>query len=58
MIRLDDETYEEIKNEVIHLITYYDIKCMPISAFELASKMGCSFLNRSMQKDISDHDDV
>ncbi len=40
MIRLDDETYEEIKNEVIHLITYYDIKCMPISAFELASKMG------------------
>lgn len=40
MIRLSDETYEYIKNEVIHLITLYDIKCMPISAFELAFKMG------------------
>ena len=44
MIRLSDETYEYIKNEVIHLITLYDIKCMPISAFELASKMNIAVI--------------
>ena len=44
MARLDDEEYEEIKNEVIHLITYYNIKCMPISAFELATKMGIKLI--------------
>ena len=39
-MRLDDETYEYIKNEVIDLFVRYDVKCIPISGFVLASKMG------------------
>ena len=39
-MRLCDDTYEEIKNEVIHLITHYEVNCMPISSFEFATKMG------------------
>ncbi|MBR5668483.1 MAG: ImmA/IrrE family metallo-endopeptidase, partial [Spirochaetales bacterium] len=39
-MRLPDETYEYIKIEVVDLFTRYDIKCIPISGFELALKMG------------------
>lgn len=39
-MRLDDDRYEEIKKEVIFLFEQYDIKCIPISGFEIASKMG------------------
>ena len=39
-MRLDNEQYEEIKRTVIDTYSQYDIKCIPISAFELATKMG------------------
>ena len=39
-MRLSDEQYEEIKAEVIDLFERYSVKCIPISGFELAIKMG------------------
>lgn len=39
-MKLDDEVYEFIKQEVIDLFIRFDIKCTPISGFELAQKMG------------------
>lgn len=39
-MRLNDDTYEFIKEEVIELFLRYDVKCIPISGFELATKMG------------------
>ena len=39
-MRLVDSTYEFIKEEVTDLFTRYDIRCIPISGFELATKMG------------------
>lgn len=39
-MRLDDEQYEEIKRTVIDTFLEYNIKCIPISAFEVAVKMG------------------
>ena len=38
-MRLSDERYEEIKAEVIDLFIRYDVRCIPISGFELAMKM-------------------
>ncbi len=38
--KLTDEEYEFIKGEVIHLFEYYKIKCIPVSGFEIAIKMG------------------
>lgn len=37
--KLTDEEYEFIKGEVIHLFVKYNIKCIPISGFEIATKM-------------------
>ncbi len=39
-MRLDDEQYEEIKKTVIDTFLMYDIKSIPINAFEMAIKMG------------------
>lgn len=39
-MRLSDETYEFIKGEVVALFERYDVRCIPISGFELAYKMG------------------
>ena len=39
-MRLNDETYEEIKHVVADMFTDYDIKGLPISAFEVATKIG------------------
>ena len=39
-LRLPDEVYEEIKEQIVALFTDYDIKCTPISAFEVATKLG------------------
>lgn len=39
-MRLGDEQYEEIKRTVIDNFLEYGIKCIPISAFEVATKMG------------------
>ena len=38
-IRLSDERYEEIKQIVVRMYEEYDISCVPINGFEIASKM-------------------
>jgi len=43
-MRLDDSTYEYIKEEVAALFICYDVKCIPISGFELALKMGITLI--------------
>lgn len=37
--KLTDEEYEFIKGEVINIFEKYNIKCIPVSGFEIASKM-------------------
>lgn len=39
-MRLDDSIYEYIKEEVIDLFVRYDVRCIPINGFEIATKMG------------------
>ena len=62
-MRLSDETYEYIKSEVIDLFIRYDVKCIPISGFELAAKMGImlvtysSLSERKLEKVIEVSDD-
>ena len=38
-MRLSNEKYEEIKNTVIDTFEQYNVKCVPISGFEIATKM-------------------
>ncbi len=42
--KLTDEEYEFIKGEVIHLFVKYRVKCVPVSGFELATKMGITLI--------------
>lgn len=37
--KLTDEEYEFIKGEVCHIFVKYKVKCIPVSGFEIASKM-------------------
>lgn len=39
-IRLSDARYEEIKRIVVEMYRKYKIFCVPVSAFEIATKMG------------------
>lgn len=39
-ISLSHERYEQIKEIVVNLFTKYDVRCIPVSGFELATKMG------------------
>ena len=39
-MRLENEQYEEIKQTVIETFEEYSIKSIPISAFEMAIKIG------------------
>ena len=39
-IKLSDERCEEIKQKVVQLFEKYNINCVPINGFEIASKMG------------------
>ena len=41
---LRTDTYEHIKITSINTLEYYDIKCVPISAFEMANKIGLSVI--------------
>lgn len=43
-MRLSDEQYEFIKGEVVALFERYDVRCIPISGFELAYKMGIKLI--------------
>ena len=50
-IRLLDERCEEIKKEVVRLFEKYNINCIPISGFEIASKMGIRVIPYSSKAD-------
>lgn len=43
-MHLRADTYEHIKITAINTLEYYDIKCVPISAFEMANKIGLSVI--------------
>ena len=38
-VKLSDDTYEYIKQQVVDMFQEYEIQCVPISAFEIASKL-------------------
>lgn len=42
------DTYEHIKITAINILEYYDIKSVPISAFEIANKIGLSVIPYSV----------
>ena len=46
-MRLNNEQYEQIKQTVIDTYLEYNVKCIPISAFELAIKMGIKLITYS-----------
>lgn len=50
-MRLSDEQYEFIKGEVVALFERYDVRCIPISGFELAYKMGIILIPYSSLSD-------
>lgn len=43
-MRLSNDQYEFIKGEVVALFERYDVRCIPISGFELAFKMGIQMI--------------
>lgn len=45
--KLTDEEYEFIKGEVIHIFEKYNVRCMPVSGFEIASKMEITLVSYS-----------
>lgn len=49
-IRLSDERYEEIKNAVVDTFVKYNLICVPVNAFELATKMGIKIIPYSAIK--------
>ncbi len=48
--RLTNEEYEYIKGEVVHVLEKYKVKCIPISGFEIASRMGITLVPYSYLK--------
>lgn len=42
--KLTNESYEFIKGEVIHLFVIHKIRCIPVSGFELATKMNITLI--------------
>lgn len=42
--KLSNERYEFIKGEVCELFIRLDVKCMPVSGFEIASKLGITLI--------------
>lgn len=49
-MRLCDERYEEIKNEVVDLFDALDVRCVPISGFEIAVKLGINVIPYSAKE--------
>lgn len=43
-MQLSNEQYEEIKETIASLFAEYDIRCIPINAFEVAIKMGLKII--------------
>lgn len=52
-IRLSDERCEEIKKEVVNLFEKYNINGVPISGFEIASKMGIKVIPYSSKTGVA-----
>ena len=50
-IKLSNEQYEFIKGEVVAIFEKYDVRCIPISGFELALKMGIKLIPYSSLSD-------
>ena len=48
-MKLSGEQYEFIKGEVVSVFDHYDIRCIPISGFELAYKMGIKLIPYILQ---------
>jgi len=44
MIKLSNERYEEIKQEVVRTFEKYKISCVPVSGYEIATKMGIKII--------------
>ncbi len=42
--KLTNEEYEFIKGEVVHIFKLHNIRCIPVSGFEIASKMGITLI--------------
>lgn len=51
MIRLTDERYEEIKQEVVRTFKKYKISCVPVSGYEIATKMGIKIITYNSLND-------
>lgn len=49
-IKLSDSRYEEIKRIIVDIFICYGISCVPISGFEIASKMGIKVIPYSAIK--------
>lgn len=49
--RLTNEEYEYIKGEVTHIFITYKVKCIPVSGFEIATKMGITLVPYSWLSD-------
>ncbi len=47
-MRLSNEQYEFIKNEVVSLFERYNVRCIPINGFEIAQKMMIKLIPYSM----------
>ncbi len=43
-VSLSHARYEKIKQIIVDLFVLYDIRCIPVSAFEVATKMGVSII--------------
>ncbi len=49
--RLPDKRYEEIKETVINMFEFYSVSCIPISGFEIATKMNIKTIPYSAYND-------
>lgn len=54
-MKLENDDYEYIKSEVIDLFERFDVRCIPISGFELAMKMGIVLIPYSSLADRKQH---
>lgn len=50
-ISLSNKRYEEIKQIVVNLFVKYDVCCVPVNGFELATKMGIKAIPYSAIKE-------
>ena len=55
--RLSDSRYEEIKEAVVSTFERYNVNCVPVSGFELATKMGVTVIPYSASWYIFYNDD-